>query len=248
MRLRWFLEGICTRWFLGNVKSVASERILISFDSPNHAIMRLLALFSLIVIICNSAYSQSLGVELSTGGFSFVPDFTSEEPHLILTASTNTQKRLQAHFLSLVRTENLLPRNAIFISRYQVSKGRLNASIGTHLPAIQISDDYEVDSFFAQEVLADYQINSHWTLKSMFLHGKGRNNDLEIHFGYIGLDYALQKWHSFTQIWAIDLNNGYGISQSIGYVIAPKTELRGFVNKTLSTGNTNLTIGIFRAF
>jgi hypothetical protein len=96
--------------------------------------------------------------------------------------STSSEKRLSAHLLSLVRTENLVPRNAILITRYQLLNRRFKFSVGTHLPAFQINDDYTVDSFFAQEVLTDYQINEHWAVRSMYLHGKGRNLDLEIHF------------------------------------------------------------------
>ena len=83
----------------------------------------------------------------------------------------------------------------------------------------------------------------------MYLHGKGRNNDLEINFGYVGLNYNKGKWNSFSQVWAIDLNNGYGLSQTVSYTKSRnKTQLRGFINKTLSTGNTNMTIGVYRAF
>jgi hypothetical protein len=82
----------------------------------------------------------------------------------------------------------------------------------------------------------------------MYLHGKGRNNDLEINFGYVGLNYNKGKWNSFSQVWAIDLNNGYAISETVSYQVAHKTQVRGFINKTLSTGNTNMTIGVYRAF
>ena len=68
------------------------------------------------------------------------------------------------------------------------------------------------------------------------------------HIGYVGLNYNKGKWNSFSQVWAIDLNNGYGLSQTVSYQIAHKTQLRGFINKTLSTGNTNMTLGVYRAF
>ena len=104
--------------------------------------------------------------------------------------STSSKKRLSAHLLSLVRIENLVPRNAILITRYQLLDRRFKLSVGTPLPAFQISDDYTVDSIFAQEALTDYQINEGWAVRSMYLHGKGRN---------------------------LDLDNGFGLSQSFGY-------------------------------
>ena len=107
---------------------------------------KLLCLIALALSITTSA--QYGGIEASTGGFSFVPDFTSEDPHFILSVGTNTDKRLQGHLLSLIRAENLVPRGAIFITRYKFLDKRLKATIGTHLPALQISDDYRVDSFF----------------------------------------------------------------------------------------------------
>jgi len=204
--------------------------------------------FLIALVFSLTASAQYGGIEASTGGFSFVPDFTSEDPHFILSVGTNTDKRLQGHLLSLIRAENLVPRNAIFITRYKFLDKRLKATIGTHLPALQISDDYQVDSFFAQELRTDYSIDEKWSLSTMYLHGKGRNNDLEINFGYVGLNYNKGKWNSFSQVWAIDLNNGYGLSQTVSYQIAHKTQLRGFINKTLSTGNTNMTLGVYRAF
>lgn len=91
--------------------------------------------------------AQQGSIELSSGGFSFVPNFTSEDPHFILNMSTSSEKRLSAHLLSLVRTENLVPRNAILITRYQLLDRRFKLSVGTHLPAFQINDDYTVDPF-----------------------------------------------------------------------------------------------------
>jgi hypothetical protein len=43
--------------------------------------------------------AQYGSIELSSGGFSFIPDFTSRDPHIILSAGTGTGKRLSAHFL-----------------------------------------------------------------------------------------------------------------------------------------------------
>ena len=135
--------------------------------------------------------------------------------------STSSEKRLSVHLLSLVRIENLVPRNAILITRYQLLDRRVKLSIGAHLPAFQISDDYTVDSIFAQEALTDYQINERWAVRSMYLHGKGRN---------------------------LDLDNGFGLSQSFGYQQGKKLTLNAFANQTLSTGDFIWTIGLNRSF
>jgi len=192
--------------------------------------------------------AQQGSIELSSGGFSFVPNFTSEDPHFILNMSTSSEKRLSAHLLSLVRTENLVPRNAILITRYQLLDRRFKLSVGTHLPAFQINDDYTVDSFFAQEILTDYQINERWALRSMYLHGKGRNLDLEIHFFTAGAAYAKGRFSSYSQFWVLDLDNGFGLSQSFGYQLGKKLTLNAFANQTLSTGDFIWTVGLNRSF
>jgi len=193
--------------------------------------------------------AQYGSVELSSGGFSFIPDFTSRDPHIILSAGTGTGKRLSAHFLSLIRTDNLTPRNAIFITRYQLIDRRFKLSIGTHLPGLQITDDFTVDSFFGQEVLTNYRINDKWSLRSMYLHGKGRNLDLEMNFFTAGAAYAKGKLNTYSQFWILDLDNAFGFSQSVGYQLAPHYSLRLFANQTF-TGEKDFiaTIGLNRSF
>ena len=193
--------------------------------------------------------AQYGSVELSSGGFSFIPDFTSRDPHIILSAGTGTGKRLSAHFLSLIRTDNLTPRNAIFITRYQLIDRRFKLSIGTHLPGLQITDDFTVDSFFGKEVLTNYRINDKWSLRSMYLHGKGRNLDLEMNFFTAGAAYAKGKLNTYSQFWILDLDNAFGFSQSVGYQLAPHYSLRLFANQTL-TGEKDFiaTIGLNRSF
>lgn len=193
--------------------------------------------------------AQYGSVELSSGGFSFIPDFTSRDPHIILSAGTGTEKRLSAHFLSLIRTDNLTPRNVIFITRYQLIDKRFKLSIGTHLPGLQITDDFTVDSFFGQEVLTNYRVNDKWSIRSMYLHGKGRNLDLEMNFFTAGAAYAKGKINTYSQFWILDLDNAFGISQSVGYQLAPHYSLRLFANQTF-TGEKDFiaTIGLNRSF
>lgn len=49
------------------------------------------------------AHAQYANIEASTGGFSFIPAFTSNSPHLIINAGTNESKRLSFHTLSTDR-------------------------------------------------------------------------------------------------------------------------------------------------
>ncbi len=204
-----------------------------------------------LIMVClsaSAANAQYGSIELSSGGFSFVPNFTSEEPHFIVSMGTNSEKKFSAHLLSLVRANNLVPRNAIVITRYKLLDKRFKLSVGAHLPAIQINDDYTVDSFFAQEVLTDYQINDRWSVRSMYLHGEGRNLDLEIHFFTAGAAYRKGKFSSYSQFWVLDLDSGFGLSQSFGYQLGKKLTLNAFANQTLSTGDFIWTVGLNRSF
>lgn len=193
--------------------------------------------------------AQYGSVELSSGGFSFIPDFTSRDPHFILRAGTGTGGRLSAHFLSLIRTDNLTPRTVVFITRYQLIDKRFKLSVGTHLPGFQIKDDFTVDSFFGQEALTTYRVNDKWSIRSMYLHGKGRNLDLEMNFFTSGAAYAKGKINTYSQFWILDLDNAVGISQSVEYQLAPHYSLRLFANQTL-TGEKDFiaTIGLNRSF
>jgi hypothetical protein len=193
--------------------------------------------------------AQYGSVELSSGGFSFIPDFTSRDPHFILRAGTGTGGRLSAHFLSLIRTDNLTPRTVIFITRYQLIDKRFKLSVGTHLPGFQIKDDFTVDSFFGQEALTTYRVNDKWSIRSMYLHGKGRNLDLEMNFFTSGAAYAKGKINTYSQFWILDLDNAVGISQSVEYQLAPHYSLRLFANQTLSGEKDFIaTIGLNRSF
>ncbi len=79
---------------------------------------------TLLLIIASLFYTfthaQYAKFEVSTGGFSFIPAFTSDDPHLIINAGTNERKRLSFHLLSTIRLSNLAPRGVIFISRYKL--------------------------------------------------------------------------------------------------------------------------------
>ena len=142
--------------------------------------LKLIALFAFFSVTMVQA--QHASFEASTGGFSFIPAFTSEDPHIIVNAGTTDTKRLSFHLLSTIRLENLNPRGVIFMSRYKFIDKKLKASFGIHLPAIQIDQNFNVDTFFAQEVLASYPLSKKWSMGLFYLHGEGRNNDFKTNF------------------------------------------------------------------
>jgi hypothetical protein len=77
----------------------------------------------------------------------------------------------------------------------------------------------------------------------------GRNLDLEINFFTAGGAYSYKKFSSYSQVWVLDLDNGFGLSQTFGYEVAPKFTLKAFANQTLSNGGEFIwTVGLSRSF
>lgn len=189
------------------------------------------------------AHAQYANIEASTGGFSFIPAFTSDDPHFVINAGTNQNKALSFHLLSTIRLENLNPRGVIFMSRYKFIDKKLKASFGIHLPAIQIDKKFNVDTFFAQEFIASYPLNNKWSLGLFYLHGEGRNNDFKANFLAFSTTFVEGSFSFLTQAYGLDLDDTYGVSETINYKVNKNIDLRGFANKTLSDGKFTWTLG-----
>lgn len=201
-------------------------------------------LIAIIVFLFSiNTHAQSASIEASTGGFSFIPAFTSQDPHLIINAGTNDNKRLSFHLLSTIRLSNLTPRGVVFISRYKLIDKKLKVIIGVHLPAIQISQDYLVNTFFAQELTTSYELSKSVTIGTFYLHGKGQNNDFEANLFAFNTTINKGDFSFLTQLYGLDLDNTYGVSETISYKINKNFDIRGFANKTISNGKFNWTLG-----
>ncbi len=189
------------------------------------------------------AHAQYANIEASTGGFSFIPAFTSDDPHFVINAGTNENKALSFHLMSTVRMSNFSPRGVIFISRYKLVDKKFKATVGIHLPAVQISDDYHVDTFFAQEFIASYPVSKNVSIGAFYLHGKGKNNDFDANFLAFNANVVQGDFSFLSQAYILDLEHTYGISETISYKMNKNIDLRGFANKTLSDGKFTWTLG-----
>lgn len=199
---------------------------------------------AIITFFCATfAHAQYANIEASTGGFSFIPAFTSEDPHYVINAGTNENKAFSFHLLSTIRMSNFTPRGVVFISRYKLIDQKLKASIGIHLPAIQISDANTVNTFFAQEFIANYPISKKVTIGAFYLHGKGKNNDFEANFLAFNTNVVQGNFSFLSQAYMLDLDHTYGISETISYQMNKNIDLRGFANKTVSDGKFTWTLG-----
>jgi len=209
---------------------------------------KVLAAFSLFWLGISIVHAQYANVELSSGGFSFVPAFTDTNPNLILNAGTTGKGILSAHMIGNIRMESLNPRGFIFITRAKIIDQQFKLSAGIHLPAIQIDEDFHVDTFFAQELIASYKVSDRWNLSAMYIHGKGRNNDLEINLLTLNAQLSYLRFSFLSQFYLLDLDKTYGFAENITYKLTDKIDLRGFANTTLSNGDFKWTVGLRKHF
>jgi len=201
-------------------------------------------LFVLFVLIASSAYSQYGSVELNTGGFSLVPAFTDDQPNFILNLGTSTDRRVTGSLIANIRVEGMKPRGGIFITRYKLIDKKLKLHLGAHLPAFQVDEDYHMDTFFAREVLATYQLNESVGFTGMFIRGTGMNNDFKMKLLNFMTIIRKNSFVFTTQVYGMDFENTYGIAQAISYTLSKKLSINGFLNKTLSNGSTISTLGL----
>jgi len=72
---------------------------------------------------------------------------------------------------------------------------KFKLSVGVHLPTLQINmDDDSVDHFIAQELIASFPISEKISLSTMYIHGKGKNVDLEINLITFNANYVKNKF------------------------------------------------------
>jgi len=82
----------------------------------------------------------------------------------------------------------------------------------------------------------------------MYIHGKGRNNDLEINLLTLNAQFNHQRFAYLTQIYLLDLDQTYGLAENITYKLTDRLDIRGFANSTLSNGDFKWTIGLRKHF
>jgi hypothetical protein len=188
--------------------------------------------------------AQTGSIELSSGGFSFVPAFTSKEPNVIINASTNPQKRLSGHLLYMMRVKSATPTGVVIMTRYKLLDKKVKLSVGLHIPAMQISSKYEVTSLFGQELNLSIPVSKSVTLGTFLLNGKGRNNDFKAFFTSAFANYHHEKWNLLSQAYYLDKGHLVGATETISYQINKRFQLKGLVNYTITDKNFISTIGV----
>lgn len=188
--------------------------------------------------------SQTGSIELSSGGFSFIPAFTSREPNIIINAGTNPSKKLTSNIMFMTRVRSMTPNTVVIMTRYKLINKKFKTIVGVHIPAMQITTDYQVTSFFGQELTTSYPIHKNWNVGTFLLHGKGRNSDFEAWFMAANAFYSKGKWGLLNQAYYLDQGNLTGVAETLTYDINSKFQAKAFGNYTFTDGSVIATIGL----
>tara|TARA_B110000037_G_scaffold41388_1_gene51162 strand:- start:702 stop:1343 length:642 start_codon:yes stop_codon:yes gene_type:complete len=205
---------------------------------------RFLILFISIPIF---GFSQYGSLELSTGGFSFIPAFTDPNPNINFNAGTGNKKLVSAYMVGSIRMNTLNLRSLFFVTQIKIldkKSKKLKLSGGVVLPLIQIEDDYSVNTYFSQRIAANYSLSKKLMLNATYIHGKGINNDLEINLFSLSGILQQKKFSFITQFYYLDLDATYGIAETVNYRLSSSFDLRGFINQTLSSNQFIWTLGL----
>lgn len=198
----------------------------------------------LILLSTFTLKAQTGSMEISTGGFSFVPAFTSREPNLIINVGTNPNKRLSGHLMYMMRVMSATPTTVVLISRYKLVDQKFKAILGIHMPAFQMTETYKVTSFFGQELAMSYPVSKKMSVGSFILNGKARNTDFKVTLLSLNTNYHQQKWNFFSQGYFLSVGDLTGIAETISYDISAHFQAKAFGNYTLTDGQFIGTVGL----
>ena len=197
--------------------------------------------------------SQTGSIEVNSGGFSFIPIFTSDKPHIIFRGSTNDKNRLSLNLLSLVMLDGLTPSNYMLTARYKVFNKKFKFILGAEFPGgYRVLENEEYRSRNVYEIRSSYPINSRMTLSFLYMHGVGRNFDMTNNFYSLYFHYEFKKIKIMTssQIYMLysDLLNepSAGIAPKISLKLKDKILLNLFINRSFLGEDKifNRTIGL----
>jgi len=197
-----------------------------------------------LVIASFSLTAQTGSIEMSTGGFSFIPAFTSKEPNLIINAGTNPKKRLTGHLMYMMRIQSMTPTTVALFTRYRFIDKKFKAIIGIHMPAFQMTEDYEVTSFFGRELTMSYPVSKKMSVGSFILNGQARNTDFKVTLISGNTNYHHKKWNFLSQGYYLSVGDLTGVAETISYDINEHFQAKAFGNYTLTDGQVIGTISL----
>ncbi len=197
-----------------------------------------------LILAAFSLNAQTGSIEMSTGGFSFIPAFTSKEPNIIINASTIPKKRLTGSLMYMMRMKSMTPTTVALFTRYRFIDKKFKAIVGIHIPAFQMTEDYEVTSFFGRELTMSYPVNEKLTVGSFILNGNARNTDFKVTLGSGNTNYHHKKWNFLTQGYYLTVGDLTGVAETVSYDINTHFQAKVFGNYTLTDGQVIGTVGL----
>ncbi|MHA8075391.1 hypothetical protein [Aquirufa sp. TARAVU-A1A] len=197
-----------------------------------------------LILAAFSLNAQTGSIEMSSGGFSFIPAFTSKEPNIIINASTNPKKRLTGSLMYMMRMKSMTPTTVALFTRYRFIDKKFKATLGIHIPAFQMTEDYEVTSFFGRELTMSYPVNEKLTVGSFILNGNARNSDFKVTLVSGNTNYHHKKWNFLTQGYYLTVGDLTGVAETISYDINKHFQAKAFGNYTLTDGQVIATVGL----
>ena len=136
------------------------------------------------------------------------------------------------------------PRTLTFITRFKAIDKKFKLSIGTLLPDVWISEDYNMQTYWGQEVIMSYPISKKYRISSLYIHGKGRNNDLEINLFLLNNKFITNKTIYLFQLYYLDKDNLYGLAKTLEIRLKQKITIKGFLNYTIPLNELVPTVGL----
>jgi hypothetical protein len=206
--------------------------------------MKQLLAICLIILSIGSSKAQTGSIEMSTGGFSFIPAFTSKEPNLIINAGTNPKRRLTGNLMYMMRMKSMTPTTVVLITRYKFIDRKFKAIIGIHMPAFQMTEDYAVTSFFGRELTLNYPVSKNLSVGSFILNGQARNTDFKVTLISGNTNYRHKNWGFLSQGYYLSIGDLTGVAETISYDIDKHFQAKAFGNYTLTDGQVIGTVGI----
>ena len=209
--------------------------------------------FLFFVIISSTSYSQYGSIEVNSGGFSFIPIFTSDKPHFILRAGTNQEKRFNLNLLNLIMIEGMTPANYSLIARYRLIDKKLKLNVGLQLPGYRILENEELRTRNVTEVRISYPVNSKTSILFLYMYGAGKNFEMTNNFYSFYLKKNFKKIITTSQFYTLysnlsEKNPSYGIAQAVSYEFNKKVKFNFFINKSLTDDRFNNTFGLEYSF
>lgn len=197
-----------------------------------------------LILASFSLTAQTGSIEMSTGGFSFIPAFTSKEPNIIINASTNSKRKLTGSLMYMMRMQSMTPTTVALFTRYRFIDKKFKAIFGIHIPAFQMTEDYEVTSFFGRELTMSYPVSKKMSVGSFILNGQARNTDFKVTLVSGNTNYRHKNWNFLTQGYYLSVGDLTGVAETISYDINKHFQAKAFGNYTLTDGQVIGTISL----